>query len=376
MFLIFLCGFYFFPTTKSHNNFYYGLVLAPFVLTLRFDEIRIIQQSVLFKMSAMFLVFLVVSLSWGEQTQAQDWVKYSKRLIYMLVFFALVLCYYNQKMLNTISLSIAAVAVFMAIVSMATYDSSVYSGPDRLKNFGILEHEILAASSYGFAALLLLYGRRINHPLQTWIKLIGLSILLADILWTQSRGPLLALIGSICIAEFIKGKHRKLISCLGILTVFTGLLMIAKAIDTPEFISRNGGDSYRLDIWTMMWARITGSPWLGLGLSADETIELPECGCIPHPHNIFLATLFYSGIAGLILLVSVLSLAWISAYQLQQRNGNIIFLVLLTFGILCGFSDGNKLIDHPRPMWLYFWLPVILIAAHQIHDRLSFQENS
>lgn len=334
------------------------------------------QQSVLFKLSAMFLLFLVISLSWGEQTLWQDWVKYSKRLIYMLVFFALVICYYNQNMLNKISQSITVAAVLMAIVSMTIYDSSVYSGPDRLKNFGILEHEILAASSYGFAALLLLYGCRINHPLQTRIKFVGLAILLADMVWTQSRGPLLALIISICVAELIKGKHRKLISCLGLLTLFVGLLMIARIIDIPEFISRNGGDSYRLVIWKTMWARIMESPWLGQGLGADETIALPACGCIPHPHNIFLATLFYSGLVGLFLLVSVLFLAWMSAYQLQQSNGNIFFLVLLTFGILCGFSDGNKLIDHPRPMWLYFWLPVVLIAAHQVHERLSFQDNT
>lgn len=374
--MIFLCGFYFFPTTKSHNNFYYGLVLFPFALTLRLNEIRFIQQSVIFILSGLFLLFLVISLSWGELTQTQDWIKYSKRFLYMLIFFTLVICYFNQMMLDKICQSIVVVAVLMAVVSMAAYDSSLYTGPDRLKNFGILEHEILAASSHGFAALLLIYGCRFNHPLQIWIKLCGLSILLADMLWTQSRGPLMALIVSICIVEFIKGKHRKLISCLGLLTLFSGLFMFTETIDTPGFISRNGGDSYRFEIWRMIWGRVAESPWLGLGLSADETIELPACSCIPHPHNIFLATLFYSGLAGLTLLIAVLSLALIHAYRILQHHGNSIFLVLLTYGILCGLSDGNKLIDHPRPMWLYFWLPVMLTAAYQLHHQLSSAENT
>ena len=367
--LIFLAGFYFFPKSKPHNTAYYVLVLLPFLLTLRRQDIRDYWQSSIFRLTTVFLGYLVLSLAWGEQTTANDWVKYAKRLIYMLGFACMVITCYNPKFTRQLGLVISGTAIVMAIVSMAIYDSSMYSGPDRLKNFGILEHEILAASTYGFAALMLCYGVKLKVRYIQWVKLIGLTILVLDMMLTQSRGPMIALISAIIVAELLAGTHRKIIYALLITALVTGLLMVNNIIDTPFFISRNGGDSYRFLIWQQIWQRVMDAPWFGLGLSANETIQLPACSCIPHPHNIFLATMLYGGVVGLLFLLTLLVHSLITAYMQNKHHDQIQYIAFLLYGIICGLSDGNKLIDHPRPMWLYFWLPVLMVGAQQLNSK-------
>jgi O-antigen ligase len=373
--LIFLAGFYFFPQSKLHNTAYYGLVLLPFLLSLRRQDIVGYWQSSVFRLAIIFLGYLTLSLAWGEQTTINDWVKYSKRLLYMLGFACMIMAYYSPQYLHKLCKVIASVAVVMAVVSMLLYDSSLYPPPDRLKNFGILEHEILSASTYGFAAIMLLYGCQFDHPHQRWIKLIGMAILMMDMVLTQSRGPFLALIGTICIAELLSEKYRKPITGFIIVAIMAGVLMAVDVIETPAFISRNGGDTYRLQIWQYIWQRIMDSPWYGLGLSTNETIAFPACSCIPHPHNFFLATMFYGGVIGLLMLLLLLTHSLYIAYRHYQYSGQVKFLAFLLFGIICGLTDGNKLIDHPRPMWLYFWLPILVIAAQQVTENLQQPAN-
>ncbi len=373
--LIFLAGFYFFPKSKSHNTAYYVLVLLPFLLSLRRQDIVGYWQSSIFRLTIIFLVYLTLSLAWGEETTINDWIKYPKRLLYMLGFVCMIMAYYNPQYLNKLCNVIVSVAVVMAVVSMVLYDSSLYPPPDRLKNFGILDHEVISASSYGFAAIMLLYGCQLEHQHRLWIKLSGFGILLLDMLLTQSRGPMLALIVTICIAELLLGKHRKLVTGFIIVSITAGILMFINAIDAPVWIARNGGDTYRLEIWQHIWQRILESPWYGLGLSANETIVFPACSCIPHPHNIFLATMLYGGILGLLALIILLAYSLMVAFRRFQCDQQVKFLAFLLFGVLCGLTDGNKLIDHPRPMWLYFWLPIVLIAAQQTPKSLRQFKN-
>ena len=369
--LIFLAGFYFFPQSKPHNTAYYALVLLPFLLSLRCQDITDYWHSSIFRLTVIFLGYLVLSLAWGEQSTINDWIKYLKRLLYMLAFVCMIMAYYSPQYLNKLCKVIASVAVIMAVISMYIYDSSLYSSPDRLKNFGILEHEILSASTYGFAAIMLLYGWRLDRPHQQWIKLIGLAILILDMLLTESRGPFLALMSTICIVELIRGKYRKQVIGFIIIAIIAGILMVVDVIETPALITRNGGNFYRLQIWQQFWQRIIESPLYGFGLSVNETIVYPACSCIPHPHNIFLATMLYGGVIGLLLLILLLTHSLNIAYKHYKCHGQVKFLAFLLFGIMCGFTDGNKLIDHPRPMWLYFWLPVLLVAAHQSFTKVT-----
>lgn len=369
--LIFLAGFYFFPKSKPHNTAYYILVLLPFLFTLRRQDISAYWQSPIFRLTTIFLTYLVLTNAWGEQSTLDDWIKYGKRLIYMLGFASMVMTYFSPKFNRQLFLIVSVTSVIMAVISMVIYDSSNYIGPDRLKNFGILEHEILAASTYGFAAIMIIYGCRIEIRHEKWIRFTGFTILLLDMFYTESRGPLLALIGTIGIVELLRGRHRKTIVAFSVATLSAGLLMANNTIITPQFISRNGGDSYRLEIWQRIWSRIMDSPWFGLGLSTNETIQFPACSCIPHPHSIFLATLFYGGIIGLLLLLTLLFHSLITAYRCYKDHGQVKYIAFLLFGIICGLSDGNKLIDHPRPMWLYFWLPILLVAAQQVNTKQS-----
>jgi hypothetical protein len=49
---------------------------------------------------------------------------------------------------------------------------------------------------------------------------------------------------------------------------------------------------------------------------------------------------------------------------------------MVLYGALCIGPNGNMLIHHPKPFWLFFWFPLALVVAselpgHPLHDELE-----
>jgi hypothetical protein len=87
-----------------------------------------------------------------------------------------------------------------------------------------------------------------------------------------------------------------------------------------------------------------------------------------------MTTLFYGGIVGLLLLLVLIGSA---IWQGLTRTGNLqkfLLTCMLIFGALCIVTDGHTLIRHPKPVWIFFWFPIALVAAselpgNRLHDE-------
>ena len=82
-----------------------------------------------------------------------------------------------------------------------------------------------------------------------------------------------------------------------------------------------------------------------------------------HAHNSYLASLRDGGLVGLALLLLILSVAARWAWRIYRSRGERIYLALLLYGMTCIAMDYDRLLVHPKEIWLFFWLPIALIMA-------------
>lgn len=151
-----------------------------------------------------------------------------------------------------------------------------------------------------------------------------------------------------------------------LVVVATACTAVAAALllsdwDPGRAIQRGLGE--RPEIWRIVWERFLEAPLIGHGLLAPESLTLASGKPIDHPHSAFLATLFYGGGVGGGLLLWMLAAAGRAGWAVVRRGGWSLPLVLLVYAVLVVLTDNDKLLLSPRPLWLYFWLPILLCAA-------------
>jgi hypothetical protein len=68
-----------------------------------------------------------------------------------------------------------------------------------------------------------------------------------------------------------------------------------------------------------------------------------------------------------VLLTAILAVALHWAWGLYRQRGERIYLALILYGMTSIAMDYDRLLVHPKEIWLFFWLPVALImAAHPV----------
>jgi O-antigen ligase len=109
-----------------------------------------------------------------------------------------------------------------------------------------------------------------------------------------------------------------------------------------------------------------GHWWFGKGYLVNPKVEAYGF-LLNHAHNSYLASLRDGGLVGLALMLAILGLAGLWAFRLYRQRGERLYLALLLYGMTCITMDFDRLLVHPKEMWLFFWLPVALIMASYPH---------
>jgi O-antigen ligase len=127
-----------------------------------------------------------------------------------------------------------------------------------------------------------------------------------------------------------------------------------------------------LEVWRQAISQAKDAPCFGHGLNADTRIILPKIRKARfHHHSVYLETLFYGGIVGLLLLMMLVGSA---IWQALTRTGELqkfLLTCMLVFGFLCVVTDGSTLIRPPKPFWFFFWFPIALVAASEVPGNPS-----
>jgi O-antigen ligase len=248
--------------------------------------------------------------------------------------------------------------------------------PDtRLLGSGLLKLVFRPSSMYGIVVIACTYF--VLHQRAVKTKLLYLGPLLASfsyVLLAQSRSTLLSLVVVMIALQLSmwllhKEDRRNYTNRLLIVMV---LIFAASAVFLrvyPEYFKlaflRKISYQVRLDIWGHLLVRIKNAPWFGHSLIADPRTEVIGVVWL-HPHSVYVATLLYGGIVGLLLLMAVVISGLWQGFGRARQSINLVAACMVLYGALCIVPNGNMLIHHPKPFWLFFWFPLALVVASEL----------
>jgi O-antigen ligase len=256
----------------------------------------------------------------------------------------------ERERLYSVLIIVAAINVAVS-VGRAT----VIGMPEgRMNGWAEARHPILGAAIIGVCVILAaaraLHGR--SAAGNGAVACAGLAFIIA----TGSRGPLIAVAAALGVL-LIGLAPRLLLALAGAVLALALIAYFA----VPGFDHAVGmrylarGWSNRLDIWDLALREIAARPLFGHGPTARLARAVDN-----FPHNLFLSTLFYSGVIGLVLLLALLVCAVLGAVRAKPPGERYMRLALLANLVLTGLSDLSQVTKGPSPMWYIVWLPIVL----------------
>ena len=371
MYFLFLLGFFVFPSIHWHNNLFYAFVLFPYVVTLQLKNIKIICRSNLFVLSIILAGYMCLTLLWADNAVFKDYVYYFRRIIYLFVFLSLTidLVLRYPKFIDYLFVFLCWVAATTAIVSIFWFYSPFSFPPQRLCFLGDqVRNSVVGAIVYGMVALVCYFQVLKTKKSFVWIY-SGLSVvILLSVGLTQSRGPLGALLVTFLTGAIITKDKTLFATVLGV--ILCGGLMSFYNDGFKEMILCRGF-SYRLEIWHQTLSRIKEVLLFGEGLSANNTFIMTDGVKLKHPHNVYLATTLYGGLMGLFLLLILQIMALWESFLCFRRENDFTYVALLLFAFISITTMDYRVISHPNALWIYFWLPIALIAAKKLSINMA-----
>lgn len=376
---IFIGGFFLFPTSKSHNNFYYLLVLFPFIFLVRNSDIRQLYESRIFRLTVVLTLYLAISGLWSDNFSWSKWLDESKGVVYVLSFIAiiaLVLNVENQRRTFVAFIVVAGCigslwAMIEAVEFIWRYRDRPWISGFRMSLEGPTDMPVSSATILGVVTILayfLLYrsSKRLSSR-RVW--LVSSALLAVSMVLTISRAPVMAMVLCVSFGVFQYRDRRLGVVILSGVAVCISLY-VGVGIDFGSLIER--GMSYRPAVWDQTMLRVAEKPWFGSGSLVSEEMALDAAlvgrkrdMLIEHPHSPYLATLLYGGAVGTGLFAWLLWVGLREAWRQRDRD-NGAWLLVFVFALLCMVTDGNRLIGSPHAIWFYFWLPIGVLVSWEI----------
>ncbi|WP_158928684.1 O-antigen ligase [Acidisphaera sp. S103] len=196
------------------------------------------------------------------------------------------------------------------------------------------------------------------------VNAFAVAVGLGFIALTGSRGPMLAIGGAHVLLLAMVRPRLLAIAVVAVLVVVGLVELLVPSVEASVWHAfANRSASERLIIWRLSLKVIATSPWVGLGPTAR-----PGRVNEGFPHNLLLSTVFYAGLVGFAMFLSLLALVGRTAWRRPRGVGRLMRIALLAYPILAGMTDMSILIKGPAPMWYMVWLPLIVCMGT---DRIA-----
>ena len=386
---LFLLGFFFFPSSKSLSTFYYIAIMLPFLILvfIKKADFRLPFSSRTFLLVTIYIVYMFCTLFWADSFGMSDFSKYGRRVLYIL-FFLSVTIHLTQSYPTFLKRLLVLLCWTAGIVAIANFVSFYRQHPfpfTRLFGYGLLQNPFKASSLYGIAFIACMY--LILHQRSLGMQLFYLGLLLISssyILLAQSRSTLLSLIIAMIawqlsawlLHEEDRRNHRKqLLILIVLISAASAVFFMLYPGFFDEALIREYSTG-RFKLWGKILVRVKQAPWFGHGLTADPRTESWPGSIKVHPHSVYVGTLLYGGIVGLLSFIAVVISALWQGFGRARQSINLVAACMVLYGTVCIIPNGNMLIHHVKPFWLFFWFPVALVVAseipgHPLHSELD-----
>ncbi|MBS3757571.1 MAG: O-antigen ligase family protein [Desulfobacterales bacterium] len=360
----FILCFFVWPSVHWHNNYFYVIVIPAYLISLHKSKLQVFFHSKLWLISMVLMCYLALTVLWVKNPEDPRILYYLRRPLYLFVFLSmtmeLVLTY--PKFIEHLFASLAWVGVVTAIISIFCFYSSAPFPETRLEYFSDQLHgEIEGGIVYGMIVLIIYFNilKREKGP-GRWLYRVFMAILVGSVLLSQSRGAIGALLATFFVGGLIT-RDKKLLLALVCLMVATAVLFFNMEAFQNAVTER--GLSYRLELGQKTLARAEGDLFFGKGISTNNDFLMADGTLFPHTHNSYLGMILYGGLTGFFILVGLIAVAFWQALRHYFRSQNITYFLLIFFAAISIITGQDKILTHPNSMWIFFWLPLGLLAG-------------
>ena len=348
--LLFFLSFFFLDSSKYRNNIYYALFAFP---ALVFAVAAVWRKS--FGPGVVLLLVYFLGALGAQWLAGDEVVGLFKHQIYLLMLLCgLMLCVEQPVFFRRAALVYAVVCV--VFTGLAFYKwQDMYLATGVFPRIGLYA----AAANPVHASLMILTGwlgfwmvfglpRLLERGrfayLAGLVLMLGVAFIVCLVF--QSRSALLGLLAATG-AWLILGRERGLS-----LLLVGGLAALLVATGSYEALLARGG-SYRVDIWQDALMRLyEGCSWI-VGCAQEGNFRY--LGQFHHAHSAYVSILVDTGLLGAATFISFAGIYLI----LGVKTRSPWFIVSLA-GWAGVIASSNGLVDSPRPLWIYFWLPTLL----------------
>lgn len=352
--LCFFSGFFILHYDTFFRYSVYLLLLLPALLCLPGDRqsLPLARATPMVGMLLLFFLYLNLSPLWNPAPTEQD--PYLKHSAYILLFFYAVSLVVRKRphSLWPILRVAGVLAALSACYSFWYVDTAADAFRGSRFHGAAIDHPLLSGNVYGlFLAMWLVEQRQADHWPRWWALACVLPVL-ALVLMTQARSPLLGtIIGACLVLLSLPSRYRTMFLYVAAVA-FVFLLLFWEPI-----LQR--GLSGRPEIWSTVFGQSLLHPWFGHGLGSEPVFER-RYSTLFDAHNVPLAVFFYGGALGLVLWLGVLGCAVQAVWRQRHHVLGLLAAVMLAYGFVTTFFEAGYFINRPKENWFYLWWPLAL----------------
>lgn len=292
----------------------------------------------------------------------------------MLVFFPLILgpfmllCRAHQNFWLYCVSTYAITAVVSGAALLICNAESIWN-LERLSGWGRASNPVQCGLLYGIASLLIIFCHKklpIFRNFNLWICWVAALIPLLDLIFSKSRGPLMAYLLVLATIYVLKTKNLK-----EFLRNATLILVICGTIAVSFFSLNYGyikdrGTTGRTEIWAHALDLTREAPIFGHGIATKIFYpyklngQKAEAG---HPHSIYLSALVHTGLVGLFFEILAIFAGLLAAFRYFKTNNEPSAFIFLLSGALIGLIDYGGYYTNLGTTWVIFWFPIVYTIA-------------
>ncbi|WP_421682584.1 hypothetical protein HKW98_16350 [Stutzerimonas urumqiensis] len=362
--LVFLLSYFVLDYSKYRNNIYYAFFAVP---ALVFAVPAIWRNWPGWAGGSLLLYFLGGLLADG--LSGDPALRLFKHQLYLLLLFGgLCVCVREGRGFRLAGLVYAIVCLLFACMAVYLWLEAYRANgvPSRISLYAAASNPVHASLMIltGWLGFWMVYGlpklleRGRLAYLCGFALMLGFAFLICIVF--QSRSTLLGLL-AVLGGWLVLGSERR----MSLLLLVALLLLVLVSGGYEALLAR--GVSYRFDIWQDALLRLRDDCSWVLGCTqAGRPLYL---GQFYHAHSAYLSILVDTGLLG-----AATFAVFAVIYMVQGMRTRSPWFIVSLAGWAGVVTSSSGLVDSPRPLWIYFWLPTLLaLLDYHTAGRLRSQ---
>lgn len=319
-------------------------------------------------LAAYFLAYYSASNFWGGTPE--DALSALTHSVYILIYLGLLVSVLDSPRRNLLLCCVIAGITLLCLYLAWVDYSKIYTLRETSDaNPGPRNVIDLA----GYAALGIILSLMVFRDTQQKKILLTIPLLLAFMVLTQSRGPLIALLAALALTTAYRALNKKAAMLIVAMMIFTAGMVLWSSIG--EMLITRFSELYqqsfvRASIWRHSLALIEQALFFGYGFDRELTFTNYTGEFIHTTHSLYLGALLKGGLVGFCLFAGLLAFGGQLAVR-HLRAGRRLEAALYLFMLIFYCSQGMFVIANPAEFWYLFWFPLAMVFAQPTKGFVS-----